>query len=358
MARFTDPNLVAADAQRKHDLASLATASTQPVAGSELVLSLLSASPDCVKLLSPEGALDFMSHAGLCTMEIDDFEMVDGQLWWMLWPEKERERLQNAVAHAREGNQDRFVAFCPTAKGTPKWWDVSVAPIRDIHGGVGQILAVSRDVTDLVNRNRELEAAIAEAELLRREVDHRVKNSLGIVSGLLRMQARNTSGEAKDQLKRAAERVQAIAEVHDALHKLPKLPEIPVRSYVTDLCRALVRSHDIDQQGAAHRIDVDDIVMTPDRTVALGLIIAELVGNAYRHSEMGKEGVIEVRLACLDAGKLRLFVRDNGIGLPEAAQSGGMGMQVIDAMASQLGGKIEASNHPEGGAQFILEFEV
>ena len=120
-------------------------------------------SPDCIKIMDGDGSLQAMNRNGQCAMEIDDFSAVHGGLWPTLWPESARPKLEAAMASARRGESAHFDAFCPTAKGTPKWWDVLVTPIIGSDGKVANLLAVSRDITEVhraVEQQLELAARL------------------------------------------------------------------------------------------------------------------------------------------------------------------------------------------------------
>jgi PAS domain S-box-containing protein len=121
---------------------------------------LLDASPDCVKLLDLDGRLEFMNTPGQCLMELDDFGPVRGADWATFWPGAGRALARDAVRTALGGSTGRFAGFCPTARGTPKWWDVTVTPVRDRAGAIVRLLSVSRDITE----SRRAEAAVREGE--------------------------------------------------------------------------------------------------------------------------------------------------------------------------------------------------
>ena len=323
---------------------------------SELVLSLLSSSPDCVKLLSTDGKLDFMSYAGLCAMEIPDFDAISGRNWWDLWPDAEQDRLREAVAAAQEGESRRFTAFCPTAMGNPRWWDVSVTPVLGRDGNVSRVLSVSRDVTEMMARQKELELALETGDLLRREVDHRIKNSLGIVSSLLRMQARRAPEEAREALQQASARVQTIAQVHDRLHRFDGIREIDLGDYLPALCDDLGKS--LQDGGLRTRHQIANLLVKPEVSVALGLVVAELVANAILHSGMTADSPLDVTLA-VEGDRAVLQLADSGKGLPDdfaPEQSRGVGMQVIRSMIAQIDGEMDWFNRPEGGAAFRVRF--
>jgi PAS domain S-box-containing protein len=121
---------------------------------------LLEASPDCIKILSVDGRLQFMNRNGRCLMEIDDFDQISSAHWPDLWPREYRDTIEQAIATARSGGVVRLSAPCPTAKGTPKWWDVFVSPIRDETGAIVSIMSTSRDVTHL----KAVELSLKESE--------------------------------------------------------------------------------------------------------------------------------------------------------------------------------------------------
>jgi PAS domain S-box-containing protein len=120
-------------------------------------------SPDCIKIMGGDGSLQAMNRNGQCAMEIDDFSTVHGGLWPTLWPESARPKVAAAIERALLGEPGHFDAFCPTLKGTPKWWDVLVTPIVGGDGKVANLLAVSRDITELhraVEQQLELAARL------------------------------------------------------------------------------------------------------------------------------------------------------------------------------------------------------
>lgn len=118
--------------------------------------TILESSPDCVKIIDRDGRLVSMTTQGLCLMEVDDFCLIQNQYWWMLWPEASREAVRDSVVKGLQGKPSQFMAFCPTTKGTPKWWDVVVTPIRDAGGNISQILSISRDITSSRKDESEL----------------------------------------------------------------------------------------------------------------------------------------------------------------------------------------------------------
>jgi PAS domain S-box-containing protein len=117
---------------------------------------VIASSPDCLKVLDIEGRLLSMNERGCRLMEIDDFAPCASREWAEFWPEGSREQIRAALATARGGQVATFRGHAPTAKGTWKWWDVSVSPIFDANGKTVQILSVSRDITDRTEAENRL----------------------------------------------------------------------------------------------------------------------------------------------------------------------------------------------------------
>jgi signal transduction histidine kinase len=138
---------------------------TFPLDSGPFFLSVLNGSTDCIKILRRDGTLEFMNVYGICLMEIDDFAPVKGTSWAALWPEESRYLLTDAIENARQGHHSRFEALCPTAKGTPKYWDVSVSPVYG-PGGVEWFVSISRDITAHVLGVHSLDTSLQEQQRL------------------------------------------------------------------------------------------------------------------------------------------------------------------------------------------------
>ena len=110
---------------------------------------LMDATSDCIKVLDLSGRVLHMNTPGLCAMAIEDLACVRGQQWQAIWPANAREDIDQALSKAVGGAVSSFQAYCPTAKGVPKWWEVTVSPVKDADSSqVVRLLAVSRDITD------------------------------------------------------------------------------------------------------------------------------------------------------------------------------------------------------------------
>ena len=159
-------------------------------ASDEFNRRMLAASPDCIKLMSLDRRLEFFSEGGLCAMEVDDFDrQLRGADWLLFWRPEDQPRVRAAIEAALGGGIGRFQAFCPTAKGTPKWWDVSVSPILDAQGRPEKLISASRDIT-ATRRTEERIALLGEAAarlLTSGNPAAMVADIFGLVAGPLRL---------------------------------------------------------------------------------------------------------------------------------------------------------------------------
>jgi two-component sensor histidine kinase len=202
---------------------------------------------------------------------------------------------------------------------------------------------------------RNLEAALQRHQFLIREMNHRVKNSLGIVASLLRLQARDLEdSDFTPHLEEAASRVGAIAKAHDLLFQTPDVERLDVGRYIASVCKELDVSFAISEI----RADAEGgIVISADRAISAALIVNELIASAVKHAQPGREvGQIWVRVVSLAGDQFSISVRGEGLELPPGFQPGktkGLGMRIIAALIEQLGGVLTFSA-PESGTEIVV----
>ncbi|MEH2224846.1 PAS domain-containing protein [Nostoc sp.] len=121
---------------------------------------ILDSSSDCIKVLSLDGRLLYMNTGGLCLMEIDDLNSYLNNEWLCFWEGSYRQQAEEAFAATKTGKVSIFSGYCPTVKGTPKWWEVVISPILDASGQLERILLISRDITD----RKKIELLLQESE--------------------------------------------------------------------------------------------------------------------------------------------------------------------------------------------------
>ena len=270
------------------------------------IRSMLEASPDCVKLLTTNGIVESINQNGVCALELTDASQVVGREWAMLWPEEQRATLRSAIDDALSDGIGSFDAFCPTAAGTPKWWEVIIRPFGHEARRERQLIVISRDITARV------EASTAK-DMLMLEVHHRVKNSLQLVQNLLMLQSRATDdGRAADQLLESAGRVRTIASIHDRLYRTGAEMTVDVAPYLEGLVDDLRAGMASALPGRSIQIEADAAIWPAAEVATLGIVLTELVTNALKYGK----GVVQVRFVQSEQGST-LTVEDEGAG-PDA----------------------------------------
>jgi two-component sensor histidine kinase len=219
------------------------------------------------------------------------------------------------------------------------------SPLADHRGtAVGSIL-VLHDLTETVAHEKRLAAAIAEKEVLLREVHHRVKNNLQIVSSLLSLQSRTIADPAiAAHFGDCQARINALALVHEALYYSCDAARLPFRQYLRDTAQVLESSYGTR---ARVTVDADEVLLDPDLAVPLGLIVAELISNAFKHAFPGPDADERVTVTLrLDSGTMILSVADNGKGLPsqvEIEHATTLGLQLVGNLSRQAGATIRVA---------------
>ncbi len=189
------------------------------------------------------------------------------------------------------------------------------------------------------------EQLAAENEMLARESDHRVMNSLQQVSSLLALQARSAAPAVRVELDSARQRVDAIAHVHRHIHRAGNLAEIAAGPFLSQLTDSIRTS--APARITVRLVEADTANLTPELASALGMIVAELVANSLKHAFVdGRAGSIAIRYKAAADG-WQVSVADDGVGLPDGfdpASSQGVGMRVIGAMVRRLGANLVAQS--------------
>jgi PAS domain S-box-containing protein len=219
-------------------------------------------------------------------------------------------------------------------------------------------VSLARDITDRKRAEAQLRASLREKEVLLKEVHHRVKNNLQLISSLLALQAGTLTDRAAAALAESQNRVRAMALVHEHLYRSGDLASVRLAGHVEALCAQLYRSYGVDPGRVALDLRVADVALDLDRAIRCGLVINELVSNALKHGfPAGRPGRIGVQLAARPDECYTLTVTDNGVGLPPAldpARCDSLGLQLVSDLAVQLGGSLTLSR--EGGTAVTVRF--
>jgi len=251
--------------------------------------------------------------------------------------------------------------------------ELTVSHAKTDEGDV--FIAVIRDITERKEAEKQIRASLHEKEILLREIHHRVKNNMQVISSLLRLQA----GKIKDHdemelLNESQNRIKSMALVHEKLYNSRDLARIDFNDYIRDLARGLYRAYGVNTEGVRLRIDASEIWLGVDTAIPCGLIVNELISNALKYAfPEGRNGEIYVglrKIVDLKNGEdprstnpqsaiIELTVKDNGIGLPEGIdirRTESLGLRLVTTLTeNQLKGTIELNRG--GGTEFKIRFK-
>lgn len=221
--------------------------------------------------------------------------------------------------------------------------------------------AAQMEVVERRKAEEQLTASLQEKEVLLKEIHHRVKNNLQIISSLLNLQS-----DALDdphllaQFQDSQDRIRSIALVHETLYQSQDLAQLDMAPYIHTLSAQLLQSYSVDPQHIALRIQVDRLWLDIDRAIPCGLILNELLTNAFKYAfPQGRGGGVDVELSGVAAQQALLVVRDTGVGFPagiDFRHTETLGLQLVCMLTEQLHGTIVLER--VGGTTVTLSFPV
>ncbi len=283
-----------------------------------------------------------------------------------LHPE-DRERMRREWnPAARKGEIFRAECRFVRPDGATIWTLNVAAPERDelgkIVGWVGTITDISelKQTEQALRENEErLSASLQEKEVLLREIHHRVKNNLQIISSLLQLQARQGTPEIVSALAESERRVKVMAHLHEKLYQSEDLKYIDTHGFLCSLVDDIRASQLNPDLPVAYTQNIEQIELSLDQAILVGQIFSELLSNAIKHAFPDKSGgEISISLRRTAPGQLELSLADNGVGLPDdfdSSKSESLGWRLVQALASKLAARIEVER--ENGTCIRLLFD-
>ncbi|HZF74665.1 MAG TPA: PAS domain-containing protein, partial [Acetobacteraceae bacterium] len=313
-------------------------------------------SPDAIYAKDRDGRMLFANPATLAAIgrPLDEVLGRTDADWHV-----SREQADAALAHDRQVLELGAVvvaeeAYDPRGLGT-RVWRSAKAPLRDGSGNIVGTVGISSDITEAKRTEAALRAALASREMLVREADHRIKNSLQLAAGLLRLQARRGADPGSAAvLEAAVARVMAIAEAHRTLYQSEDFGTVDLCQILKDLA---AQADGSAAGGVTVRCDMPpSLPLDAERAIPLGLVANELVMNAVKHAyPPGHPGLVRVVLE-QRSDDIVLRVADNGVGLGGAAASGrhGLGTTLVRTLTRQIGATFSTKSAPGAGTAATL----
>jgi PAS domain S-box-containing protein len=240
------------------------------------------------------------------------------------------------------------------------WINVNATPqFRPEEGKPYQVYTTFEDITHHKESEERIITSLHEKEVLLKEIHHRVKNNLQVISSILNLQSKYIQDKSTFRMFQDSQnRVQTMALIHEKMYKSKDLTKIKFEDYLRDLVYDLFSTLRINSSVITPKIDVQGVYLGIDRAIPCGLIVNELVSNSMKHAfPEGQEGEIEIDLISIGEKDISMRISDNGVGFPndvDFKNTESLGLQLVNTLVDQLEGTIELSR--SSGTTFNITF--
>ncbi|MBN9596375.1 MAG: PAS domain-containing protein [Afipia sp.] len=305
---------------------------------SEIQKRMLDATPDCIKVLSPDGRLLAMNKAGCLALNVpEDSEF--GMPWLPLLPESVHELGQKALQTAIGGHNARFPGMSISSDGL-RYWDNLLNPFVDASGNVLSILCVSRDVTATTELKQKLAAAVNREQLLSREMQHRIKNLFAVVSGLVSIAEREAARDhtPQDAMNILRQKIGALSRASDAA--LPHDENETLEA--NQLTMLALVSSVLRPYGEQCKVAGDEVHVSRSSITTIALLLHEQATNSMKYGALGgSQGIVSVRWAADSQGINLNWTENGGPAISSVPQRQGFGSEMVDRIIQAAGGRVD-----------------
>jgi PAS domain S-box-containing protein len=314
--------------------------------------------PGLVCRYLPGGVLTFVNEQ-YCSYFNTTPDRLLGQNFFQFIPPDEQEQLHQYYQSITPDSPVKMYEHQVLAPdGTVRWQQWADRALFGDQGQIVEYQSIGQDVTDRRLVEQQIRDSLREKEAMLKEIHHRVKNNLQVISSLLALQV-NYIEDAKigEMFRDSQNRVRSMALIHERLYQSPDLASIDFGRYIEDLVADLFRAYGPRTDAITKEIQTDQVYLAVDAAIPCSLIINELVSNTLKHAfPEDRPGIVRVSLRAV-GDKLRLVVADDGVGLPSNYDIGGsqsLGLQLVSTLTEQLDGSLVHRSDP--GTEFEIIF--
>jgi PAS domain S-box-containing protein len=319
-----------------------------------------------------EATITYVNNKVVNTIGYTLEELIGKPIWGFI-SEEYRPIVKLNLEKRKQGISESYELKLIHKNGSSLWVLINSKPLFDKNGNYMGVMSLLTDIT----QRKEAEQALANIEIARKkEIHHRIKNNLQVISSLLDLQAEQFRGrkdikdlEVLEAFKESQDRVISMALIHEELYKGGGFETLNFSPYIEELADNLFRTYKLQDTDISLDMDMEEnVFFNMDTAVPLGMIINELVSNSFKHGFPGRDkGEIRIKLR-RENGEYRsdgcksnfvLAVSDDGIGIPEnldIEDLDSLGLQLVTSLVGQLDGKLELKR--ENGTEFIIRFTV
>jgi len=332
-----------------------------------LLAQTITSTKDCIVITDMSDAILFVNDAFLQTYGYESEELV-GQNFEILLRPEESGSVRPQIHEALMDGGWYGEVLQRRKDGTEFPAELWISVVRNDEGQPVALVGVGRDVTERKRSEEQIRSSLREKEVLLKEIHHRVKNNLQIVSSLLSLQSEYIRDpEMLKIFSESQARVKSMALIHEKLYKSSNLAEIDFGEYVKDLAVQLFRSYGARQKGIALETELEPLSLALDRAIPCGIIVNELVSNALKYAfPNGQRGAVYVKLHGVGDRAIELVVGDTGIGIAEDmdfVNTETLGLKLVNMLSKQLEGSLTLVRNPNhkgstSGTEFTIRFRV
>jgi PAS domain S-box-containing protein len=320
----------------------------------ETARAILNASPDLAFLIDTRGAILALNDSFAQTFGRSKEELLGTTAYGHIPPDLGSARKEHIEEVVRTGVPVRF----EDERGG-KFFDNAVYPILNPQGGAERVAIFAQDITARKLFEKALLDSLKEKEILLKEIHHRVKNNMQVISSLLNLQSKYLKDPtALEMFKESQNRIRSMALVHEKLYQSKDLSRINFAEYLQSVVSYLFRSYQVDSNLVQLKLNLEETFMNINVAIPCGLIVNELVSNCLKHAfPDGRSGRVAIEFKRKEDQRYGLIIQDDGVGFPQNLdfeKTETFGMQVVKTLVDQIDGAVKLDRR--GGTTFTIEF--
>jgi len=263
-------------------------------------------------------------------------------------------QFMHAISSIMDGKDFEVIEYDLTVAAGRKHFEARAVPLEE-----DRVLFIVRDITDKWAAELKVVESLQEKEILLKEIHHRVKNNMQVISSLIQLQSASIqNGYDRAKLDETQQRIRAMAQVHEFLYRSENLSSLNIAEYIRGLYHELASSYWESSRDIRAELDLDPIGINLDIAISLGLLINELVSNSLKYAFVpGRSGHLRISLKEGDDGRKVLIVADDGPGLPEdweQKSQASLGLTLVRSLAQQLRGELTFSVGPGTKVELVF----
>jgi PAS domain S-box-containing protein len=330
-----------------------------------LLAQTIASAKDCVYLTDLSGTVLYVNDAFLATYGYAEEELL-GHSITTVHAANEKDRAEASARHGAGASGWYGELMSRRKSGELFPVELWTSLVRNDEGEPVAVVGVARDITERRRAEEQIRRSLREKEVLLKEIHHRVKNNLQVISSLLNLQSEYIHDpEMLKVFKESQFRVRSMALVHEKLYRSASLAEINLAEYIRELATQLFRSFGLGKQGVQLEVEVEEGMLGIDLAIPCGIILNELITNALKYGfPDDRSGVVYVEMNREPSGNAVMVVGDTGVGMPQGLDvhaTDSLGLKLVTMLCEQLQGTLTLINGGRRrgsptGTEFVIRF--